>query len=263
MTGFPAPRPSPRALCQTPPMVASGRHPFSIPVLQLDDVHRTYATGDTVTHALGGVSMTIELGVRSDRRPVWLGQVDPDEPGRLPRPPDRRRRADRRPRSATSTMTSSPTYAAEPSASSSNSSSSCPDQRTRQRRRTAALPGSAPGTPVVGRPGAHRSRPRRPVAPRPHHALRRPAAAGRHRPSHRHRPCDRPCRRTDRRMDSKSGQMVMDLLDTLNQERRTVVLITHDAMSPSGPSAGSASATAHRGRRAAPGRTAPNGVAAA
>ena len=35
---------------------------MSAPVLQLDDVHRTYVTGDTVTHALGGVSMTIDPG---------------------------------------------------------------------------------------------------------------------------------------------------------------------------------------------------------
>ena len=35
---------------------------MSAPVLQLNDVHRTYVTGDTVTHALGGVSMTIDTG---------------------------------------------------------------------------------------------------------------------------------------------------------------------------------------------------------
>ena len=32
------------------------------PVLQLDDVRRSYVTGDTVTHALAGVSLTIENG---------------------------------------------------------------------------------------------------------------------------------------------------------------------------------------------------------
>lgn len=35
---------------------------MSTPVLQLDDVRRTYLTGDTATHALAGVTMKIETG---------------------------------------------------------------------------------------------------------------------------------------------------------------------------------------------------------
>ena len=65
---------------------------------------------------------------------------------------------------------------------------------------------------------------------RPERALRRPAAAGRHRPRARRR-ADRALRgRADGNLDSSAGTAILDLLrEAVDVEGQTTVMVTHDA----------------------------------
>ncbi|HEY9378258.1 MAG TPA: ABC transporter ATP-binding protein, partial [Jiangellaceae bacterium] len=205
---------------------------MSAPVLQLDDVHRTYVTGDTVTHALGGVSMTIDTG-------EFVAIVGPSGSGKstlmnlvgcLDRPTagdvriaghrvsdldddqltDLRSRAigfvfqqfQLLPRTSALDNVAAPLlYQGLSSRDARRRAAKVLtdlglDDRSRHDR--TMLSGGQQQRVAIAR--AIVTDPAIVLADEPTGAL-----------------------------DSKSGQMVMDLLDTLNQEGRTVVLITHDA----------------------------------
>ena len=68
----------------------TGQHPrVAPPVIEVDDVWKTYRTGSLEVDALRGVSFEIDAGEYvADHGSVGLGQVDPHAHPRLPRRPD-------------------------------------------------------------------------------------------------------------------------------------------------------------------------------
>ena len=144
--------------------------------------------------------------VRRDHRPVGLGQVDPDAHPRLPRRADARassarRRGRRRPRRGPSW----PRCATATSASCSSSSTCCRPAAWRNVELPLSTPASTAPSAASGpspRSSGSAWRPGRPPAGR---ALRRPAAAGRHRPGAVTEPDADPRRRAHRqpRLDAR------------------------------------------------------------
>ena len=89
--------------------------------------------------------------------------------------------------------------------------------------------GRPPGAQRAGGPGARGARPGRPAAPPAERAVRRPAAAGGHRPGARHRPRHHPRRRADRQPRLRArGSRSWPASMPSTAQGRTIVLITHD-----------------------------------
>ena len=171
------------------------------PVLLLNDVHKIYNPGPLQVHVLKGISLSVErgdyvaiMGHSGSGKSTMLnilGCLDiPTEGSYLIDGVDVElavgraagRRAQPVPRLRLPELQPGPA-----------------DQRPGQRRAAAGLRRGRPvGAPQAGpdRPRAGRSR--RPDDAHAERALRWPAAAGGHRPGHRHRPVDHPGRRADR-----------------------------------------------------------------
>ena len=209
------------------------RSPSAAPsVIHVHDLSKTYSVGEIKVHALRGrLAADRARRLRRDHGQLRQRQEHADEHPRLPGRAHERALSDRRHRCQSRwTRTTSPTCATARSGSSSRASTSC---RARARSPTSSC--RSP-TPVSSRAERRRRAERalrrdghgRPAAPPALRAVRRPAAARRGRPRDRHQPALILADEPTGNLDSHSTEDVLAIFARLNDEGRTVVLITHE-----------------------------------
>ena len=216
-------------------------------LIQLDEITKTYDSGENAVQALRGVDVAIEKGeFVVDHRPLRLRQVDAHAHPRLPRHADA-------PASTGSTAKTSPTLSARQLARVRNQKIGFVFQTFNLLPRASILKnvelpllyaGIEPRRAARARhasAGARRTRQAREASSE--RALRRPAPARRHRPRAGQRPVADPRRRADRQPRQKTGCDIIDIFEELAAHGETIVLVTHDPASPRARSDASRSST--------------------